>query len=125
MIEYLIKTSVKKNVLDDSEIGAEIKSHLKERSIGNVFVEIQIVGRDSMKKMNYRFMGKNYPTDVLSFPLVEIPGENITKNNHIGTIVLCNDIISMNAKNNNRSGRDEFVFVLRHGLDHLIGIHHN
>ncbi len=125
MINFLVKSKISKPVLSIKEIGTEISKHLKSRKVKNAFVEVEIVGGRAMRVLNLHFMKKDYPTDVLSFPLVEIPGEICSKAKHIGTIVLCNDIIKSNAKKNARLERDEFIFVLKHGLDHLLGIHHN
>lgn len=125
MVNFQIKSKIIHPVLSDKEIGFEIAKHLRARNAQNSFVEIEIVGSAFMKKLNSRFMKKNYPTDVLSFPLDEIPGETSFQGKHIGTIILCNDIIKSNAKKNARLEREEFAFVLRHGLDHLLGIHHN
>lgn len=125
MIKNLIKSKIKRLPLNKAEIDAEIISHLKGRKTTNTFVEVEIVGQGEMKRLNFRFMKKDYPTDVLSFPLTEIPGETSAGERHIGTIVLCNDIIKLNAKKSEKIERDEFILVLRHGLDHLLGIHHN
>ena len=112
------------SILSEKEIITEILDHLKSRKAVSSYVEIEVIEDVKMKKLNSRFMRKNRPTDVLSFPLPDIPGEKQRKSKLIGTVVLCGDIIKQNAKENNKDERDEFKFVLRHGLDHLLGIHH-
>lgn len=125
MTDNLIQYKVKEKILSEKEINLEIANHLKTRAVKNACVEVEVVGKTAIKKLNLKFMKKNCPTDVLSFPLDKIPGEDQMLCKHIGTIVLCNDIIKLNAKKSGKSVREEFKFILKHGLDHLVGIHHN
>jgi len=111
-----------RSALNSHEIDEEIRKFLKNRG-GNI--EVEVVKIDEMHKLNLRFMHRDCPTDVLSFPLDKIPGETNPDESIIGTIVLCNDIINLNAKKNGKSEREEFIFVLQHGINHLLGIHHN
>jgi len=116
---------VSNKILSESEIDKEVSKHFAGRKKKGQFVEVEIVGEKTIKSLNLKFMKKNCPTDVLSFPLPNIPGEKSVGPSHIGTIVLCNDIIKLNAKKRGRTEREEFIFILKHGLDHLLGIHHN
>jgi len=111
--------------LNKAEVTKEAESHLIKRRSGDVLVEVKVISVAEMQKLNLEFMHKDRPTDVLSFPLSEIPGENQRGKRHIGTITLCSDIIKSNAKTSGKTEREEFVFVLKHGIDHLLGIHHN
>lgn len=84
-------------------------------------LEIEVVETEKMSYLNKKFMKKDGPTDVLSFPLPKIS----TLDNFIGTIVLCHDIIKSNSTKNGVSFESEFDNNLRHGIDHLLGIHHD
>lgn len=97
------------------------REHLKKRGEADACFELEIIGTKRMRTLNNKFMGKDCPTDVLSFPLDKIPGE---KNKLIGTIFVCSDIIKRQAKEKNASFVKEFMFIVRHGIDHLVGIHH-
>ena len=111
--------------LAEGEIEKFANLHLATRKAKDVSAEIKIVGKKRIHALNLEFMKRDYPTDVLSFPLPKIPGEKENNLQHIGTIILCSDIIKLNAGEDGRSEREEFIFVLKHGLDHLLGIHHN
>lgn len=115
--------SVKSFKINKSDVSSEARSWLIKRGVKDGILEIEVVGIKRIKSLNNKYLHRNYPTDVLSFPLNEIPGE---KNNArlIGTIVISNDIMRKQAKEKQTNPRREFVGLLRHGIDHLVGIHH-
>ena len=117
----IISKSVDSFSLSTKEIEKSSREHLAKRGFNSCFFELEIIGKSKMQKLNKEFMGKDCPTDVLSFPLEPIPGET---NNLIGTIFVCNDIIKKAAKTKGISYKEEFLFIVNHGLDHLVGIHH-
>lgn len=102
------------------KIEETVKRHLKERKVADATIEVEVVGKNKMSSLNKKYMKKGSPTDVLSFPLPKIS----TSDDLIGTIVLCHDIIKSNSTNDGVSFESEFDKVLRHGIDHLLGIHH-
>lgn len=117
-----VASKVNCNLLEKAQIRAKAKEHLRKRGIKNASAQIQLVGKKRMRSLNKKFLSKDSPTDVLSFPLEPIPGEKIQ---NIGTIFVCNDIIKKQAKEKKISYKEEFIFLVCHGLDHLIGIHHD
>lgn len=117
----VIKISVKSFNLEPKEIEDGVKNHLNIRGAKNVSLELEIVGLKRITTLNERFMHRKGPTDVLSFPLSKIPGED---KGLVGTIFVCNDIIKSVANAKKIPYKEEFLFIVRHGIDHLIGIHH-
>ncbi len=108
--------------ISDDDIIKHADAHLRSRKKVGGALEIDIVGSTKMRSLNKKFMGRDYATDVLSFPVADFPiGSDC---DFIGTVVLCNDIINMQAKKLNKTFEEEFLFYLSHGIDHLIGIHH-
>ena len=89
---------------------------LKKRGKKNTHLEIEIVGKRKITGLNKKFLHRPGPTDILSFPL---PSEKL-----LGTIFLCSDIIKKNAREDGKTLEDEFEFILRHGIDHIVGVHH-
>jgi probable rRNA maturation factor len=108
--------------LADKKIIECIQNHLKLRKKEGSVLEVDIVGKARMRTLNKKFMSHDYATDVLSFPVADFPRPS--NYDFIGTVVLCNDIIHKQAKKLDKTFEDEFLFYLRHGIDHLIGIHH-
>jgi probable rRNA maturation factor len=74
------------------------------------------VSSAEMKKLNKRYRGKNYATDVLSFAPTE-PGS-------LGELVFCVDVLKRQAREHDLAYRDELSYMLIHGLLHLLGYDH-
>jgi len=96
------------------------REHAKRRRIAGGIFEIEIVSKKRIQEINKKFRKIDRPTDVLSFPAAKFPG----RVRLYGTIFLCSDIIKINAGNNSKDFQAGFDFILSHGIDHLIGIHH-
>jgi len=96
------------------------KKHLSRRGATGGIVEIELVSKKQIQALNKKFRKINQPTDVLSFPSSEFPGQEKL----FGTIFLSCDIIKSNAQKADKTFQAEFDFIVAHGLDHLLGIHH-
>lgn len=89
-------------------------------------------GKDSMRKANREFLGKDAPTDVLSFPVNtarEISdfrrGRAAESPFALGDIMLCPDhVLARNVMRQGRTLGGETVFLLVHGFMHIIGYDH-
>ncbi len=97
-----------------------VNDHMMDRGKDSASLEIEIIGKAKMQNLNKKFLHKNCPTDVLSFPLPIISSQDKI----LGTIFLCRDIIELNSEKYGVSFESEFEKMLRHGIDHLLGIHH-
>ena len=96
---------------------------------------LQVIGKDEenativfvsdsvIKELNRRFRGKNYPTDVLSFPSAEEPFE-IENAAQLGEIIISVPRAAAQAKENGLSFADEVRQLILHGLLHLCGYDH-
>jgi len=116
-----INIQIKNFPISADDIEREANKHLAKRSSAKLSFEIKIVGISKIKSLNLKYLKKDQPTDVLSFPLPKIPGENSV---NVGIIFLCSDIIKKSAEKQGKNYREEFLFILRHGIDHLLGVHH-
>ena len=88
------------------------KKKLVEKSdnINIVFV------RDTyIKKLNKEFLGRNRPTDVLSFPL---------KDKLLGEIYISLDRARVQAKEQKITAGQEICNLIEHGILHLLGYSH-
>lgn len=95
-------TSVKRTI---TEFARVYKVKAKE-------ISIAFVSDAKMKKINQTYRGVNRPTDVLSF---EGEGDDF------GEIVLDYNQIKRQAGEFNHSAQEELIFILVHGLLHLLG----
>jgi len=86
-------------------------------------VSIVFVSDPAIKKLNRQFRGKNYATDVLSFPNHAEAFESHNKET-LGEIVISVDRAAAQAKENGLSLSNEVEQLILHGLLHLCGYDH-
>ena len=83
-----------------------------------------------MRQLNKQYRKIDATTDVLSFPqndpsqptspFVEAPDDVL----HLGDVVVSYPQVVVEATEENKLVDDQIVFLVTHGLDHLLGIHH-
>ena len=84
---------------------------------------IVFVSDGAIKELNRRFRGKNYPTDVLSFPTAAATFE-IEHQSLLGDVVISVERATAQAKEHGLSFSDEVRQLILHGLLHLCGHDH-
>ena len=84
---------------------------------------IVFVGDEAIRKLNRQFRGRNYATDVLSFPSEAEKFETESKAN-LGDVVISVQRAIAQAKGNGLSFVDEVSQLILHGLLHLCGYDH-
>jgi len=99
----------------DKALGV-IGVHTREATI--VFVSNKVI-----IDLNRRFRGKDYATDVLSFPTKPEAFEH-ESNSSLGDIVISVERAAEQAKQNRLSFSDEVRQLILHGLLHLCGYDH-
>lgn len=93
-------------------------------------VSVSVVGDRRMRQLNRTYRNLDATTDVLSFalndpaeegePFVEVP-DGILR---LGDIVVSYPQAVEEAAFDNKMVDDQIVFLVLHGLNHLLGIHH-
>ena len=91
----------------------EIYKFLTDRDI-----ELILTDDNEIQELNRLHRQKDKPTDVLSFPLENIPGMPI------GSIVISIDTAKKGAEEFGHSIEDEIKLLFIHGLLHLLGYDH-
>ena len=84
---------------------------------------IVLVSDGAIKKLNHQFRGKNYATDVLSFPERAEKFENENERS-LGEIVISVEHAAAQAKENGLTLANEIQQLILHGLLHLAGYDH-
>lgn len=87
----------------------------------NSFANVSFVGDAQMKRLNKKYKGKDYPTDVLSFEINEKTPEG---RKYIGDIVVNIDQAKRQAKEYKNTAEEEISELVAHGMLHLQGINH-
>lgn len=78
---------------------------------------IRIVDKDEARALNLTYRGKDYATNVLTFPLTEVP-------HLMGDIIICAPIVKEEALTQHKSIEAHFAHLTVHGVLHLHGYDH-
>ncbi|NOY14622.1 MAG: rRNA maturation RNase YbeY [bacterium] len=94
---------------------------------GSYQITVVLVGNRKIRQLKRDFLGKDEVTDVLSFPLASLEDakEDVDEAVMLGDIVISYPQAKQQAYQNNKRVMDEVVELAKHGLRHLLGIHHN
>ncbi|MDA9556257.1 rRNA maturation RNase YbeY [Vibrio sp.] len=82
---------------------------------------IRIVDSEESQALNHEYRGKDKPTNVLSFPF-EVPPE--IELNLIGDLVICQPVVEVEAKEQNKTLTAHWAHMVVHGTLHLLGYDH-
>jgi len=109
MVEVNNKTRTAINL---TLIKKTVEEFLMIRKKKNYEVSIAFIGDEAMKKLNFKYRGKDKTTDVLSFE-----GEGY----FLGEIIINYQQIKRQAERYGNTSKKELIFILVHGLLHLLG----
>jgi probable rRNA maturation factor len=107
---------------------------------GETEVSLLFVDEESIAALNEQFLGKTGPTDVLSFPIEDEPGQtgrtpdlggsgpgSLPERGPLmllGDVVICPAVAARNALEHQVGFEDEVALLVVHGLLHLLGMDH-
>jgi probable rRNA maturation factor len=80
-------------------------------------VTIRIVDEAEGRALNNTYRGKDYATNVLTFPLTEEP-------HLMGDIIICAPVVEAEAKAQNKALHAHYAHLTVHGILHLHGYDH-
>lgn len=84
-------------------------------------VSLRIVDADEITELNRQYRGKDYPTNVLSFP-ADLPEElNLPL---LGDIVICAAVVEREAVEQHKPSAAHWAHMVVHGTLHLLGYDH-
>jgi len=84
-------------------------------------VNILVVDGRAGRQYNRRFRGRDYATNVLSFPYEPAPGEH---SGLLGDLVICAPVVAREARKQRKAVRDHYAHLAIHGVLHLLGYDH-
>lgn len=98
-------------------------THLVEQPFFNRFkrnknknLVLAFLQTNQARHLNLEFRGKDYATDVLSF--------SPTEDDDLGELVFCPDVLKKQSLEHGLSYRDELIYMVYHGVLHLLGYEH-
>jgi len=128
MIEKEISHIININTNDFTEEYAEyienaIKAALEFEKINyGCEINVEITDNSEIQKLNKTYRGKDYPTDVLSFPMNETNPENSLM--ILGDIAVSIEKAKEQSIEFNQSLERELMFLSVHATLHLLGYDH-
>jgi probable rRNA maturation factor len=84
-------------------------------------LSIRIVGAREGRMLNRQYRGKDYATNVLSFP-VDLPRG--VASTLLGDLVICAPVVAREAREQGKTPRDHYAHLTVHGVLHLLGFDH-
>lgn len=81
-------------------------------------VTVLLTDDESVRDLNARFRGKDYPTNVLSFPAPQNP------EGHLGDIALAFGVCAREATEQGKPLAHHLQHLVAHGVLHLVGYDH-
>jgi probable rRNA maturation factor len=89
------------------------------RRAANREVSIRLVGGTESRKLNAHYRGKDYATNVLSFPASPMASAVA-----LGDLVICPQVLRREAREQRKTLRAHWAHLVVHGALHLIGYDH-
>lgn len=84
-------------------------------------LSIRVVDADEGRALNRQWRGRDYATNVLSFPANALPGGGPRL---LGDLVLCAPVVLTEAKSQGKPARHHWAHLTIHGVLHLAGHDH-
>lgn len=137
MVNIIISSDPRYKINKESVHTAVVNVLKEHRVSSKVEVEVNVVGDRKMHQLNKNYRGLDYPTDVLTFALEDPHPQNIQhivekgfisapdKWLRLGSILISYPQAVTDAALDGISVEDEISFLVAHGTNHLLGIHHN
>lgn len=106
--------------LKGSPLGVrELKGYLRKiydnlPELKDIYLSVSIIGDEEMRKLNFKFTGRNHPTDVLSFLYEDMEPK-------LGEIIISAEQAIKNAGRFGNTAKEELLTYLIHGILHLLG----
>lgn len=79
-------------------------------------VTVRFVGETEARRLNREYRGKDYATNVLSFPY--------SRNPLAGDLVICAPVVAREAREQGKAVRAHYAHLVIHGCLHLQGMDH-
>lgn len=132
VMERGLRLDVQKRIRAWAPRRAEIAAWASEalgRRAANAELSVRLVGRAEGRKLNAQYRGKDYATNVLSFPasVGATPPPRGTAADaaaHLGDLVICPAVLRAEALEQRKTLRAHWAHLVVHGSLHLIGYDH-
>lgn len=105
----------------EAEFSRWITEALKDLRDEDTELTVRIVDEAEGQELNREYRGKDYPTNVLSFPFEAPPGIDLPL---LGDLVICAQVVAREAKEQNKPLAHHWAHLTVHGVLHCLGYDH-
>jgi len=84
-------------------------------------VSLRVVGPAEGRRLNRDYRGRDYATNVLSFPAGAVPA---VEPRPLGDLVVCASVVAREAREQRKPVRAHWAHLVVHGVLHLLGHDH-
>lgn len=96
--------------------------HPKKSSVAQqTHISVTIADDKELKKLNKKYLKRDYTTDVLSFEIKETQEDGSL---YLGDVIVNREQAKRQAKEYNNDFEHEIAELVAHGVLHLFGVHH-
>jgi probable rRNA maturation factor len=107
--------------IDEPRLAALARHTLTtEEADDDIEMSVLFVDAESIRRLNAKFLGADYATDVLAFPMMEDDEDWVM----LGDVYVCPEIARDNAARLGHSLDRELEMLVVHGILHLLGYDH-
>ena len=109
--------------VDRRKIGAAARRILKTLGYGGYELTVVLVDDREITRLNRQYFRRNRPTNVISFPMLEETSLS-PQGRVLGDVVISSETAEREAAEVGKKTEDEVLFLLIHGILHLVGYDH-
>ncbi len=120
MLKIEFSNHTRKFKVNNRKLFRIIREIAELSGINHGILSLSFVGEKMIRKINKNFRGKDSPTNVISFPFMDVAGEERL----LGDIIICPEVAKKQAKKQGNEFNDYVAFLIIHGFLHLLGYDH-
>lgn len=93
----------------------------------DVGLTVRVVDEPEGRTLNCEFRGRDYATNVLSFPFADLPAEALAAEleaPYLGDLAICEPVVRREAAEQGKGARAHWAHMVVHGVLHLVGHDH-
>lgn len=109
--------------IDRRRVRRTVSAILKMLDCAGKEISISFTDDENIREINKHYLGRNKPTNVISFSLAEGEYGNVNPQ-MLGDVVISVETARRDAAKGHLTVEQEIDFLLIHGILHLLGYHH-
>lgn len=124
LADFIMQTIRLDSIKKDLKLQESIYKYIESLDKQNLYTELIFADSKSMQELNKQYMAKDYPTDVLSFPLEIQDIESSDMPQCLGSIIINIYEVCDKATLYKHNPYAEFSLLFIHAFLHLLGFDH-